>query len=75
MEKKNHDRSILYCYETKLIFLEVCVGRRGQHFISEIYNYVIYQYRLSQGFQSADSIYEINLLTSALFKVNTMWTN
>ncbi len=29
----------------------------------------------SQGFQSADSIHAINLLTSALFTVNTMWTN
>ncbi len=29
----------------------------------------------NQGFQSADSIHAINLLTSALFTVNTMWTN
>ncbi len=28
-----------------------------------------------QGFQSADSIHAINLLTSGLFTVNTMWTN
>ncbi len=30
---------------------------------------------LYHGFQSADSIYAINLLTSGLFTVNTMWTN
>ncbi len=30
---------------------------------------------LVQGFQSADSIHAINLLTSCLFTVNTMWTN
>ncbi len=28
-----------------------------------------------QGFQSADSSHAINLPTSALFTVNTMWTN
>ncbi len=28
-----------------------------------------------QGFQSADSIHAINLLTSGLFTVNTMWTD
>ncbi len=28
-----------------------------------------------QGFQSADSIQAINLLTSGLFTVNTMWTD
>ncbi len=28
-----------------------------------------------QGFQSADSIHAINLLTSGLFTVNTMWTH
>ncbi len=28
-----------------------------------------------QGFQSANSIHTINLFTSALFTVNTMWTN
>ncbi len=30
---------------------------------------------LLQGFQSADSIHAINLLTSLLFTINTMWTN
>ncbi len=29
----------------------------------------------NQGFQSADSIHAINLLTSGLFTVNTMWTD
>ncbi len=29
----------------------------------------------TQGFQSADSIHVRNLLTSALYTVNTMWTN
>ncbi len=29
----------------------------------------------AQGFQPADSIHVINLLTSGLFTVNTMWTN
>ncbi len=28
-----------------------------------------------QGFQSADSIHAINLITSGLFTVNTMWTD
>ncbi len=28
-----------------------------------------------QGFQSADSIHAINLLTSGVFTVNTMWTH
>ncbi len=30
---------------------------------------------LIQGYHSADSFHAINLLTSALFTVNTMWTN
>ncbi len=31
--------------------------------------------KYDQGFQSADSIHAINLLTSSLFTVNTMWTD
>ncbi len=33
------------------------------------------QQLLTQRLQSADSIHAINLLTSGLFTVNTMWTN
>ncbi len=33
------------------------------------------QNKNSQGFQSADSIHVINLLTSDLFTLNSMWTN
>ncbi len=34
-----------------------------------------YNLSIDQGFQSADSSHAINLLTSALFTINTMWTN
>ncbi len=33
------------------------------------------EFYLQQRFQSADYINAINLLTSGLFTVNTMWTN
>ncbi len=35
----------------------------------------VHVHHSTQGFQSAESIHAINLLTSGLFTVNTMWTN
>ncbi len=40
-----------------------------------LYEYIINILRPRQGFQSADTIHAINLVTSGLFTVNTMWTN
>ncbi len=55
-------------YHENVIILPYKRGEQNSEYTNKTVGMVY-----KQGFQSADSIHAINLLTSGLFTVNTMW--
>ncbi len=60
--------------ELLIVSLATQPPHQGQMTHFKTYLYILMKLA-NQGFQSADSIHAINLLTSGLFTVNTMWIN